>query len=232
LDGIRSLLEQSLQQDYPASVRRIATQLGYAGGNGGFILRSFPDLCRSIAVKRKDWEKRRVEQLRRDVRASLSEQPPPTLHELSQRFGFQTSTTLRFWMPELADELIKRRAEHTANEIVKLRAALSEALQEVPAPSFNSVARRLQCSTSFLMEKNPDLCHVIASRFLQQQKIMTRERRTLLDEEVLRIAKSLKAQGQDPTQVRIVQRLSSGSLKEWGPVQHAVKRARTLLGLC
>ncbi len=232
LDGIRSLLEQSLQQDYPASVRRIATQLGYAGGNGGFILRSFPDLCRSIAVKRKGWEKRRVEQLRHDVRAALFEQPPPTLRELSQRLGFQTSTTLRFWMPDLADELIKRRAEHTANQIVKLRAVLSEALQEVPAPSFNSVARRLQCSTSFLMEKHPDLCHAIALRFLQQQKMMTRERRTLLDEEVLRIAKGLKAQGQDPTQVRIVRLLSSGSLKEWGPVQHAVKRARKLLGLC
>lgn len=232
LDGIRSLLEQSLQQDYPTSVRRIATRLGYAGGNSGFILRSFPDLCRSIAVKRKDWEKRRVEQMRHDVRAALFEQPPPTLRELSQRIGFQTSTTLRFWVPDLVDELIKRRAEHTANEIVKLRAVLSEAFQEVPAPSFNSVARRLQCSTSFLMEKHPDLCHAIASRFLQQQKMTTRERRTLLDEEALRIAKGLKAQGQDPTQVRIVRLLSSGSLKEWGPVQHAVKRARQFLGLC
>jgi hypothetical protein len=231
LDGLRSLLEQSLAQDYPVSVRRIAKQLGYAGGNGGFILRSFPELCRSIAVKRKVWEERKVEQLRRDVKASLSEQPPPTLHELSQRFGFQTSTTLRFRVPDLADELMEKRAEHAAKEIVKLRTVLCRVLQEDPAPSFNSVARRLQCSTSFLMEKHPDLCHAIASRYLLQQKMTTRERRQLLDDEVLRIAKGLQAHGQNPTQVRIVRLLSDGCLKEWGPVQCAVKRARQFLGL-
>ena len=77
---------------------------------------------------------------------------------------------------------------------------LNLVLQEDPAPSFNSVARRLKRSTSFLMEKHPDLCHAIASRFLQQQKMMTRERRQLLDDEVLRIAKDLKHK--DKTQPR------------------------------
>ena len=107
LDGLRSLLEQSLAQDYPVSVRRIATQLGYAGGNGGFIHRSFPDLCRSIAVKRKAWDERRMEDFRHAVGAAILEQPPPTLYELSQRLGFQTSTTLRFWAPDMAERLIK-----------------------------------------------------------------------------------------------------------------------------
>jgi hypothetical protein len=231
LDRIRTLLEQSLELDYPVSVRRLAKQLGYAGGNSGFILRSFPDLCRSIAAKRRAWEERKVEQLRCDVRAALSEQPPPTLHELSQRFGFQTSTTLRFWVPDLADELMEKRTEHAAMEIVKLRTVLRRVLQEDPVPSFNSVARRLQRSTSFLMEKHPDLCHAIASRYLQQQKMMTRERRQLLDDEVLSIAKDLQAQGQNPTQVRIVRLLSNGGIKEWGAVQRAVKRARQFLGL-
>jgi hypothetical protein len=53
----------------------------------------------------------------------------------------------------------------------------------------------------------------------------------MLEEEVWRIAKGLQTQGQNPTQVRIACLLSDGCLKEWGPLQRAVKRARTLLGL-
>jgi hypothetical protein len=112
-----------------------------------------------------------------------------------------------------------------------MREALSAIVQEDPAPSFASVARRFQRSTSSLKEKAPDLCNAIASRHLQQREAAALQRRQFLEEEVWRIAKDLKAKGQNPTQSRIVPLLPDGSLKEWASVQRAVKRARRFLNL-
>ena len=231
LNRIHSLLEQSLVQDPPVPVRRIAAMLGYADGNGGFIHRKFPDLCRSIAIKRKAWEEQHLEALRNAVRKAILEQPPPTLHELSRRLGFQTSTTLRSWAPDLADRLKETCSAYAAGKTTEMREALSAILQEDPAPSFASVARRFQRSTSSLKEKVPDLCSAIASRHLQQREAATLQRRKFLEEEVWRIAKDLKAKGQNPTQSRIVPLLPDGSLREWASVQRAVKRARRFLNL-
>ena len=231
LDRMRSVLEHSLKQHPPISVRRIAAQLGYSGGNAGFISRCFPDLCQSISDRLEAWKKRRTEELRTVVIAATAEQPPPTLRELSRRLGFQTSTTLRYWAPDLADLLLKKRAEHMAAEKARYHAVLAAVLSECPAPTLNSVARLLQCSNSFLNEHHPELCHAIASRHSREQKQMKGQRLQFLDDEVLEIARKLRARGLNPTQPRIVSLLRAGSIKQWGPVQRAVKRARRLLGL-
>jgi hypothetical protein len=228
-DGIRALLEDSLKQDPPIPVRRIAAQLGYSGGNAGFIHRCFPDLCQSITKRLEAWEKRRTEELRAVVIAAIAELPPPTLRDLSHRLGFQTSTTLRYWVPDLADQLLKNRAEHMAAEKARCHAVLTAVLSECPAPTLNSVARRLQCSNSFLNEHHPELCHAIAARHSREQKQMKGQRLRFLDDEVLEIARKLRARGLNPTQPRIVSLLRAGSIKQWGPVQRAVKRARRLL---
>lgn len=228
-DGIRALLEDSLKQDPPIPVRRIAAQLGYSNGNPGFIRRCFPDLCRSIAERLEESKKHRTEELRAVVIAAIAEQPPPTLRDLSHRLGFQTSTTLRFWAPDLADQLLKKRAVHMAAEKARCHAVLTAVLSECPAPTLNSVARRLQCSNSFLNEHHPELCHAIAARHSREQKQMKGQRLRFLDDEVLEIARKLKAKGLNPTQPRIISLLSPGVIKEWGPVQRAVKRARRLL---
>jgi hypothetical protein len=183
-----------------------------------------------IAIKRQAWEIHKVEALRNAVSKAILEKPPPTLHELSRRLGFQTSTTLRSWVPDLADRLKETCSAYAAGETTKLRVALSVILQEDPA-SFASVARRLRRSPSSLKEKVPDLCSAIASRHQQQRAATTQERRKVLEDEVWRIAKDLKAKGQNPTQSRILPLLPDGSLKEWGPVQRAVKRARRFLSL-
>ena len=168
---IHALLKGAMKQNPPVSVRRISTQLGYAGGNGGFIHRSFPDLCVSIAKKLEEWKERRTWELRLAVTAALLEQPPPTLHTLSQRLGFQTSTTLRYWVPDLADHLLKERADFAAREKAELYALVSRVLQENPPPSLKSIALRLQRSTSFLRENYPDLSRAVTARYLQHRQI-------------------------------------------------------------
>jgi hypothetical protein len=163
------LLIKSLEQDLPNSVRSIAAQLGYS--NGGFIHRRFPDLCQAIAKRLEERAEQQLYELRLVVTAALAEQPPPTLHEMSRRLGFQTSTTLRSLAPDLADQLLRRRVDYEAIEKATLREVLSRILGENPVPSLSSVARRLQRSTTFLREKHPDLCRAIASRYLRGRKV-------------------------------------------------------------
>lgn len=229
INTIRSALEQSLLQDPPVSVRRIAMQLGYA--NGGLIQRKFPDLCHAIAQKLEDCRKRRLTILRQSVEAARFEDSPPTLHELSRRLGFRNSSTLRAWFRRETDRLLEARAIHAQKETAKLRAALLVILRGGSAPSLSSVARQLDLSVSNLAEKYPDLCRAIHARYVQCQHERTREREQLLNEEVCRIAKRIHARGQIPTELRIMSSLSEGSLKQWGAVRRAVKRARRILGL-
>jgi hypothetical protein len=229
IDAIRSALEQSLVQDPPVSVRRIAMHLGYA--NGGLIQRKFPDLCHAIAQKLEDCRKRRFETLRQAVDTARFEDPPPTLHDLSRRLDFQNSSTLRSWFRDETDRLLEVRAFHAQKETTKLRAALLSILRGQSAPSLSCVARQLNLSVSNLAEKCPDLCRKIRSRYLLRQKQRTHEREQLLNQEVCRIAKRLDAKGQIPTETRIMGLLSKGSLKQWGAVRRAVKSARRILGL-
>lgn len=229
IDAIRSSLEQSLAQDPPVSVRRIAAQLGYA--NGGLIHRKFPDLCHAIAEKLEACKVRRFGALRRAVSAASVEDPPPTLHNLSRRLGFRNSSTLRSWFRNETDRLLEARAIHAQKETANLRAALLSILSGESAPSLSSVARQLDLSVSTLAEKCPDLCRAIHARYLQCQQERTREREHLLNEEVCRIAKRLLAKGQTPTEARIMRALSKGALRQWGAVRRAVKSARRILGL-
>ena len=214
INTIRSALEQSLLQDPPLSVRRIAMQLGYA--NGGLIQRKFPDLCHAIAQKLEDCRKRRLRMLRQAVEAARFEDSPPTLHELSRRLGFRNSSTLRAWFRRETDRLLEARAIHAQKETAKLRAALLVILRGGSASSLSSVARQLDLSVSNLAEKYPDLCRAIHARYVQCQHERTREREQLLNEEVCCIAKRLHARGQIPTELRIMSSLSEGSLQTMG----------------
>ena len=228
IDVIRSALEQSLAQDPPVSVRRIAMRLGYA--NGGLIQRKFPDLCHAIAKKLEDCRKRQFEMLRQAVGAASLEDPPPTLHDLSRHLGFQNSSTLRSWFRKETDRLLEARAFHAQKETAKLRVALLVVLRGESAPSLSSVARQLGLSVSNLAEKCPDLCTTIRSRYLRHQKERKRKREQLLNDEVYRIAKHFQAKGQIPTEPRVMSSLSKGSLKQWGAVRRALTRARRILG--
>jgi hypothetical protein len=211
------------------SARRIAAKLGYS--NAGLIQRKFPDHCRAIAQKLEDWKKRRLDELRQAADAASREEPPTTLHDLSQRLGFKTSSQLRWHFPEAVNRLVKARAIHAQKETAKLQTTLLFILCGEPAPSLSSIARQLDLSVSSLAEKCPDVCAAIRSRYLRHQRETTRERRELLNEEVRRIARDLHAKGQNPTQARILRLLSEGALREWGAIRMAVKRARRFLGL-
>ncbi len=226
---LRRLLEKSLAQETPTSVRRIAAIAGYV--NGGYIHRKFPDLCHAIAMRLEEQLAKRWDKMRLALESVCAAGPPPTLHTISTQLGFRNSSTLREKFPEECDELLACRRFHKEKGIERLRGNLRSILSEEPAPSLSSVCRRLQISHSTLYERCPELCRAISARHAQWQKEKTRKRRQALDEEVRRIAGDLRARGQNPTQTRIALLKSKDSLKEWRALQRSVRRARRFLGL-
>jgi hypothetical protein len=226
---LRRLLEKSLAQETPTSVRRIAAIAGYA--NGGYIHRKFPDLCHAIARRLEEQLAKRWDKMRLALERVCAAGPPPTLHAISTQLGFRNSSTLREKFPEECDELLACRRLHKEKVIERLRGKLRPILSEEPALSLSAVCRRLQISHSTLYERCPELCRAISARHAQWQKERTRKRRQALDEEVRRIAGDLRACGQNPTQTRIALLMSRDSVKEWRALQRSVKRARRFLGL-
>ena len=225
---LRALLEESLSQDPPVPVRRIAAGLGYL--NGGFIQRKFPDLCRAIVQKRKLWENRKLDEARKAVKAACLEQPPPTLKDLSRRLAFHHSSSLRLRLPHETEQLLRATETFKRKQAGRLRVELLTVLDEEPAPPLSQVALRLRISRSYLIERCPDVCHAISKRYLQEQRKRTSLRHQLLDGEVYRIARDLHAKGQNPTHTTVGRFLSEGLIKDWCAVQKALKVARHSLG--
>lgn len=228
-DKLRALLEESVAQDPPTPVRRIAKGLGYL--NSGFIQRKFPDLCRAIVQKRKRWEHRKLDEARQAVKNACLEEPPPTLTDLGRRLAVNHSSSLRLRFPDEVKQLQGARETYGRLETAKFRGELLQILDEEPAPSLTHIARRLDKSQSYLREKYPDVCQAIGKRYLQDQSKRTHLRRDLLNKEVYKIVRDLRAQGQNPTHTTIGRLLSKESIKDWSARQKAIKAARRSLGL-
>ena len=132
---LRRLLEKSLAQETPTSVRRIAAIAGYA--NGGYIHRKFPDLCHAIALRLEEQLAKRWHKMRLALESVCAAGPPPTLHAISTQLGFRNSSTLREKFPEECDELLACRRLHKEKVIERLRGKLRPILSEEPAPSLS-----------------------------------------------------------------------------------------------
>lgn len=228
-ETLRRLLEESLAQETPTSVRRIAASAGYA--NGGYIHRKFPDLCRGIARRLEEQRASQLEKWRLALETACAGGSFLTLQAISNQLGLRNSSALRSKFPEQCDQLLECRQRHKENATERLRGKLRPILKEERAPSLSAVCRRLQISHSTLYEHCSGLCRAISARHANSQKERTRNRRRALDEEVRRIAGDLQARGQNPTHTRIGLLLSTDSLKEWRAFQRSVKRARRFLGL-
>ena len=228
-ETLRRLLDESLAQDIPTSVRRIAATAGYA--NGGYIHRKFPDLCHAIARGLEEQKARLVDKMRSALETACAGGSSSTLQAICNELGFRNSSALRLKFPEKCDELLDAQRRHKEDVTERLRGKLQPILSEKPAPSLSEACRRLHISRSTLFERCPALCRAVSTRHVSWRKETTRRRRQALDQEVQQIASNLRARGHNPTYTRIRLLLSPDSLREWCALRRSVKRARRFLGL-
>lgn len=138
-------------------------RLGYRSVES--IYRRFPDLCRSITAKRKEYQEQFNRRLQQSLEAVLKDScgPIPSLVEIAERLGCSTKIlSTRF--PKLCHEITVRYRE----QLNKQRRQLLEDIinsATFPPLSLEAVARQLNCVTDTLRRNSPDLCDVIIERY-------------------------------------------------------------------
>jgi hypothetical protein len=226
---IKDLLENSLAQEQPTSAYHIAISLGYS--NGGSIWQKSPDLCRAIGKKIASNKRRQLDSAQQVLRAPIEENPSPSLEQVRKRLGYETTTTLRNYFPELCRALVARRASDRGDQKNKVRGTLEAALSEEPPPTIPVVCQRLGLSESWLYNLPPELIRAIAARHRVRRDQSMKDRRELTFTEVFQIVADLHLKGERPAQARVQGALSANAVKNWGTIGKFMKEAKRQLGI-
>lgn len=108
----------------------------------------------------------------KEMQEALTEYPPPSLSEITRRTGHNFARIKRN-LPELSAQIIARYDEFIKEPVdnVKAQAVLHAALTETPAPSLQSILRRIGCRNTgaYYYDHFPDLCSAIAKRYKEHR---------------------------------------------------------------
>jgi transcriptional regulator with XRE-family HTH domain len=221
---IRKMLERSLAEEQPISVRNMAASLGYL--KDAYIRKRFPDLCRAISQKITAQKIARLATIKNLLGEAMRENPVPTLRDLAKRVGFAGSASLRSHFPELCRQIHTRRRIMRHRWAAELRRTLQATLRESPAPSFTSVCKRIGLSRSCVQETWPRQCAAIESRYLRDRREASQRRKDQMREEVRQIVRELHRQGKCPSVERVLRLLGESTLRDWKALHAAVRAAR------
>jgi transcriptional regulator with XRE-family HTH domain len=226
---IKELLQNSLAQEHPTSAYHIAISLGFSGG--GAIWRKFPDLCRAIGKKIALNKRTQLDNTGQALRATLEENPAPSLERVCKRLGYESTTALRNYFPELCRALVARRACDRAGRKDQMRSALEAILSEEPPPTVPAVCKRNGLSESWLYNLHPDLIRAIAERHRTRRDQSMKDRRELSRTEVFQIVADLHRGGERPSHARVQAALSANAVRDWATISRFLKEAKRELGI-
>jgi AraC-like DNA-binding protein len=129
-------------------------------------------------------------ELRSNLTAALSEDPPPSVAEVARRLNYRRAQTLRSREPELCRQVAARRRDsgeivwpathlYKKSERQRLESILRRHLARENPLSLNEIASRLGYKGSgSIRERFPELCYAIADKrkkqFLQKREQMRR----------------------------------------------------------
>ncbi len=124
----------------------------------------------TVVPRRKSIDVLKAEEI---LRATLEEEPPPTMIEVAGRLGHPTSA-LRYRFPELCQAIVYRYKARARDFVSKKREearhTLEVALTDEDCPSVADVARRMGWHLSTLIDTFPVLCGEISKRRLGLKK--------------------------------------------------------------
>jgi methylphosphotriester-DNA--protein-cysteine methyltransferase len=120
--------------------------------------------------------------------AALEETPPPSLKEMAERLGYNSSITLRCYFPEVCDRITANYRQSARGEEKKeasgkrlqedevIQAALESASKEDLPPSLTYISRQLGYTTSMAIRKRfPDLCKAVTGKRLNSGSVRRKQ---------------------------------------------------------
>jgi DNA-binding XRE family transcriptional regulator/AraC-like DNA-binding protein len=207
LSSTKQRLETLLDEGFtPRSLKDISQHLDRSSST---LRYQFPDICKSIVHRYKEYQQSLREGFHRKIEDSLNaaliaEPVAPTLEDLVRKFKCHRSVFLTNF-PVTCTKLKKRNGEDQKRKWGKIKNTLLYALKdEEPPPSFRAVRRRAGYSEQTLRNKFPEICIQISKRHAQHRKNEFLAKRKELAQQVKTIAYTLYSQGVYPS-VRAIQ---------------------------
>lgn len=192
---VKIAMEAALQEDIPNSVRDVFRSLGYRHCMMGRYW--FPELYTAIQLKRRS----RFERFRAELEQALTETPPPTVTQVSQRLGINLNS-LRRACPELYGELSSRTPDRRRFEVAKTADALKKAFEETPA-SLVQLAARLRRNPDKLRLTYPELCADLHRQYIAHQSLERQQLDRVYQTYVRQATEEITAAGKYPSRVRV-----------------------------
>lgn len=173
---VRQAFLTALEQ-YPApTVRDVAKHLGFK--SEGPLRLKYPDLCKRLSARSRKYVRHRTtREFRRELKAALKKNPPPSVRELAKGLGYKGERLLRRACPDLCKLLTAkwrkvpgqrkqmRRAKRNHQDATAMETALQQALKEPVPPPLSEIANRLgYASPTPFRRKFPELCEAIMER--------------------------------------------------------------------
>lgn len=201
LAGIEKVLRAALEEHPPIPLTRLAAKLVC---NELTLRRKFPEITEKLAEKSLAYYRPKMDVKRagEELRRACSEDPPPSLSEVSKRLGAGYSTaSLVSKFPEECELIVTRyesryRSHMDYDAIGKF---MRDSLNEHPPPSLASLCRRLEVAEPNVQRALPELCALIRQRYVQHYQRETAKRRKLLVKEIRSNIKEMLRDGIRPT---------------------------------
>lgn len=173
----RQLLIREFRSDMPRSPCKIAAELGFSARTLRF---HHPELCRELAARRRETHQLLRARVVRELCCAFEEMPPPSMTQLSARFGHCPQMLAR-WAPIVCRQIAERWAAAQQNRIAEVGRGLEIALGETPPPSLRELVERLYTNATFIREHHPDLRSKVVRRY-REFEVAKKQRR---EEEII-----------------------------------------------
>ena len=197
---IKRALRRALAHTPRVPLKTVARNLGFK--NVVALYNRFPQLCRAFAVANREEREQRLAPMRAAIEASLTEWPPPTVRDLTSRFGC-TEAALKYRFPDLYSAALTRLPERKQFFDEQTIVLMQRASKEEPAPPVRTVAARTGRSAHCLRVLHADLFKTIKTRHHARRKVDAANLRTAFRTEIASAIGDLLQRGIKPSRHRV-----------------------------
>jgi hypothetical protein len=205
---LESTLRRHLARKNPLSLNEIASVLGYKGSNS--IRSRFPEICAAIITKRKQQSLQRKEQMRRAIEDARQENPPPSLTQIGQRFGFTSENMLSITFPDICASYKQWRQDWLDQERNRLRLSIREWIARRPDATVASVSLHFGISKAYVQLYFPAENAQLVRRSAERKRIAREHRDAIMRKEIFDIVRKLREQDIYPSLRRVKSALRPG----------------------
>jgi len=203
---LENILRGHLAEEYPPSIRQIASELGYKGRHA--IRDRFPELCRAITDKRKQQPLRGKERLRLGLENARAETPPPSLMQIARRLGFSSEEVLLTAYPEMCASHRQWRRAWFEEQREHLRLSIREWIAAQPAPTLTAVCLRFDISSCYFQSRFPEEKAAVVRRAAERARMERERHAVMMRNEVFEIVRKLHSERIFPSLSRVKSALS------------------------